>query len=290
MIIAELENSRIVAELTSSVSLKIILIIVATFIVNTIGGRLITRFAASAFRLRHESMSASEKRRRETIVRIARSFLTVILIIFGLLMILSALDINITPFLTGAGVAGVAVGLGGQYFIRDIIGGLFVITENQYRVGDIVSIDGTKGVVEDISLRSTTLRSQDGNVHHITNGNRSVITNMTKGHSGINIDVTVEYKTDIKQVQTIIDEIGMAMASEPQWKKQIIEPPQFLRVDELGPDGITVKLVGTTVPLKQWAVAGEFRTRLVQQFRIAGIDFALPQQVTYDKTNELKKA
>lgn len=268
------------SNITTPTGLKVAFIILGAIIANAIGARIIDKVADSAFRLRHDSMSAGEKRRRDTIMRIGKSLLTVVIVVITILTILSTAGINIAPVLASAGVAGVAISLGGQYFIRDIIGGLFVITESQYRVGDVVSLDGVSGTVEDISLRSTTLRSLNGNVHHIPNGSHKVVTNLSKGHSGIEINLTVEYDTDVTELRNLIDTIGNTMADEPAWKKQIVAAPQFLRIDELGTDGIVAKITGKTAPLKQWEVAGEFRTRLLIQLRQHGIKVAQPQEIT----------
>jgi len=131
----------------------------------------------------------------------------------------------------------VVLGLGAQSTIKSYLAGLFIILENQYRVGDIITLnglgiqDGVSGVVEDISIRITKLRDLDGNLHIVSNGTAQVITNRTFQYAKVNIDVPVSYDADIDKVQKVIDETGTAMASDEAWQKLILEPIKFLRVD-----------------------------------------------------------
>ena len=197
------------------------------------------------------------------------------------LMVLSEVGLMVAPIIAGAGIVGLAVGFGGQYLIRDIISGLFIIMENQYRVGDVVNFDGTGGVVEDISIRMTTLRDLDGTIHHVPHGEIKKVANLSKRFSRVNLDVGVAYDSDIELVIKVVNETGKALAADPEWKDRIIEAPQFLRVNDFADSAVVIKILGETQPIDQWAVTGELRKRIKIAFDEAGIEFPFPQMVVH---------
>jgi small conductance mechanosensitive channel len=125
--------------------------------------------------------------------------------------------------LAGAGILGLAVGFGGQYLIRDYITGLLIIFENQYHIGDMVKLDDTEGMVEDISLRMTTLRDMDGTVHHVPHGDIKRVSNLSKYFSRINLNVNISYTADIDEVIRIVNRVGLEMANDPKWQPEIIK-------------------------------------------------------------------
>ncbi len=196
-------------------------------------------------------------------------------------MVIQEVGISIGPLLAGAGIIGLAVGFGGQYLIRDIISGFFIILENQYRIGDIISIDNTSGQVEDISLRMTTLRDLDGTVHHIPHGEIKKVSNLTKYFSRVNLNIGIGYKSNLDHVITVINKIGCDLYEDPNWKPFIIKAPSFLRVGDFGDSAIIVKILGETIPLKQWDVAGELRKRIKIAFDEEGIEIPFPQRVIH---------
>jgi moderate conductance mechanosensitive channel len=196
-------------------------------------------------------------------------------------MIISELGLNIAPLLAGAGIVGVAIGFGGQYLIKDFITGLLIILENQYRVGDVVCIDKTCGVVEDINLRITVLRDLDGTVHHVPNGDIRVASNLSKTSANVNLDIGVAYSSNLDHVIKVVNEVGMKLAKDKDWKDFITEAPQFLRVDSFADSSIIIKIKGETVPLKQWSVTGELRKRLKESFDREKIEIPFPQRVIH---------
>jgi small conductance mechanosensitive channel len=183
--------------------------------------------------------------------------------------------------LAAAGIAGLALGFGGQYLIRDLITGFFIIAENQYRIGDVVCFDGTCGSVEDISMRMTTLRDLDGVVHHIPHGEIKKVSNLSKYFARINLDVRVPYDCNLEKVIKVIDKVGEDLAKDPEWADKILKTPQFLRVNNFGESAIIVKIVGETRSLKQWAVTGELRKRIKIAFDKEKIKIPLPQVVVH---------
>ncbi len=261
--------------------IAILAIIIGAIIVRMVGRmfleRIIRRFVPSSG---FPSTEAGRKR-EETLIRIARGTLTVLVWIVGSLMVLSKAGIDIGPLLATVGVAGVAVGFGTQYFIRDIIAGILVIIEDQYRVGDAVCLDTTCGIVEDISIRMTTLRDTDGTVHHIAHGSTTKASNLSKDFANVNLNVGVSYASDLEQVIRIISEVGEELAADPVWKADIHKAPHFERVDDFGDSAVIIKILGETAPLRQWAVTGELRKRLKIAFDRAGIEIPFPQRVIH---------
>lgn len=226
----------------------------------------------------------AEERRENTLIRIINGTLHVVIWLVALMMILSEIGVEIGPILAAAGVAGIAVGFGGQYLIKDIISGFFIIIENQYKVGDVVCIGDNCGLVEDISLRMSTLRDLDGVAHHIPHGEVKQVSNMTKGFARVNMNIGVSYEDDIERVEEVINKLGKEMSLDPAWKGKIREAPKFLRIDSFGDSAVNVKILGDTEPLSQWEVAGELRKRIKIAFDKEGISIPYPQRtVSYLK-------
>lgn len=196
-------------------------------------------------------------------------------------MILQELGVMIGPILAGAGIVGLAVGFGAQYLIRDIISGLFIILENQYRIGDVVTLSNVGGLVEDINLRMTTLRDIDGTVHHIPHGEIKRVANCAKNFARVNLNIGIAYNSKLENVIEIVNRTGKELAEDPLWKECIIKPPQFLRVDDFGDSAIIIKILGETLPLKQWEITGEFRKRIIIAFNNEGIEIPFPQRVIH---------
>jgi len=158
---------------------------------------------------------------------------------------------------------------------------MFIILENQYRIGDIININGTGGLVEDISLRKTTLRDIDGIVHHIPHGEIKIVSNLSKNFARVNLDIGVSYSTDLEHVIRVINRTGKELAEDPAFRDSIISPPQFLRVNDFADSAVVLKILGDTKPLKQWEVTGELRKRLKVSFNREGIEIPFPQRVVH---------
>lgn len=261
--------------------IKIVVIAVGAWILNKILGRIIIRTIRIAVVADSTQPPESEKKREDTLITIFNGALRIALITLAILMILQEAGLKIGPVLAGAGIVGLAFGFGGQYLIRDVITGLFIILENQYRIGDVIQIDDEGGLVEDISLRKTTLRDLNGTVHHIPHGEIKVVSNLTRKYSRVNIDIGVSYSSDLDHVIKVINRTGNDLAQDPDFRDKILTPPQFLRVDEFADSSIVVKILGDTKPLMQWEVAGEFRKRIKAAFDKEGIEIPFPQRVVY---------
>ena len=261
--------------------IKILFITIGTYILNRFLKHTIEKIVRTAVVSDKYLSKEAEEKREDTLIRIFTWSSRIIILFIATLMILQEFGIPIGTILAGAGIIGIAVGFGGQYFIKDIISGFFFILENQYRVGDVVNFDGTGGLVEDISLRMTTLRDLDGTVYHIPHGEIKKVANLSKDFARINLNIGIAYAANLDHVIKIVNKVGDELSQDPQWKEFIIKPPQFLRVDDFADSSIVIKILGETQPLKQWEVTGELRKRIKIAFDNEGIEIQFPQRVVH---------
>jgi len=261
--------------------LTVALIALGGFILNKVLQKLIAKAVRIAIVPDGTPNRDAERQREDTLISIFGAATRVSIIVITALTILKESGIDIAPILAGVGIVGIALGFGGQYLIRDIITGLFVIIENQYRIGDSVRIDTVSGLVEKISVRMTTLREIDGIVHHIPHGEIKIVSNLSKNFARVNLNIGVAYDTDIDKVIEVINETGMELSQDPAFSESIIKAPQFLRVDHFGDSSIDLKILGETMPLKQWEITGELRKRLKKAFDKHGIEIPFPQRVMH---------
>ena len=227
-----------------------------------------------------ESKEGLEKR-TNTLLSIFKGMARAVIVIVVIIMVLDEVGVPVAPVLAGFGIAGVAVGFGAQYLIRDLIAGIFIIMENQYRVGDVVKVADIVGLVENITLRKTVLRDLDGIVHHVPNGEIKTASNYTRHFSRVNLDISVGYGTDLDHAIGVINRVGKELAGDEKWRKVIKSPPQALRVNNLGDSGIDIKILGDVKPMEQWAVMGELRLRLKKAFDAEGIEIPWPHTKVY---------
>ena len=266
--------------------IKIAVIVIAAILIKSIAKKSIQRIVKAATHSDRPGTDEGEIKRMNTIVRIFSWTVSVLITVIAFMMIAQEFGIQIAPLLASAGIVGVAIGFGGQYLVRDVITGFFLIFENQYRIGDVVNMEGLGGVVEDISLRVTTLRDMNGTVHYIPHGEIKKVSNLSKQFAKVNLNVSVSYRTDLNKLIEVINRVGSELASDPNWKDLIDEAPAFLRVDSFDDSAISVKIVGVTKPLQQWSVTGELRKRIKEAFDAEGIEIPLPQRVIHTASNE----
>lgn len=260
---------------------KVVAIVLIAFIAHRFVGVLIDRLIRRMVVSDRYLSKASEKKREDTLIRIFTVSANLTIWLLAALMVLQELGVAIGPLLAAAGIAGLAFGFGGQYLIRDLISGLFIIMENQYRIGDIVCFGDACGVVEDISLRMTTLRDMDGTVHHVPHGEIKTVSNLSKNFARVNLNIGVGYSSNLEQVIMVVNKVGLEMASDADWKDKIIKAPQFLRVNDFADSAIIIKIFGDTQPSLQWEVTGELRKRLKIAFDREGIEIPFPQRVVH---------
>ncbi|HTK39672.1 MAG TPA: mechanosensitive ion channel family protein [Patescibacteria group bacterium] len=274
-------TSQALSDWTLTHGIAIIGIIVVAFVIRYIAARFLEKLIRRAIKRGSHGTLESEKKREDTVIAILNGVLLIALWTIVLLTVVAEFGVQIGPILAAAGIAGVALGFGAQYLIKDIIAGFFIIVENQFRVGDVVSMDGTSGLVEEITLRMTTLRDLDGVVHHIPNGNPKVISNLTKDMSRVNLDIRIGYDTELEKAIKLIDKVGQDLAADEQWKDDITEAPHVLRVDDFAESALVLKILGETLPSRQWDVTGELRKRLKIAFDKHGISMPYPQRVIH---------
>jgi len=205
-------------------------------------------------------------KRATTLVNAVLRTAEVVLAIIALLMVLPELSVNIGALLAGVGIAGIAIGFGAQTLVRDTLNGLFILIENQYGIGDVVTVAGVTGRVEEVNLRRTVLRDLDGVVHSVPNSEIRVASNYTRDWSGVNMNVTVAYDADLDKVTEVIDAVGRELAADKAYKSLIKKAPHVERVDAFKDSGVSLKVLGVTKPMRQWEVMGELRRRLKKAF------------------------
>jgi small conductance mechanosensitive channel len=227
-----------------------------------------------------ESKAAIEKR-TNTLLSVFKGMGRVFIVIVAIIMVLDEVGVPVAPVLAGFGIAGIALGFGAQYLIRDLIAGIFIIMENQYRVGDVARVADVAGLVEEVTLRKTVLRDLDGIVHHVPNGEIRVASNFTRGFSRVNLNISVGYGTDLDHAISVINRVGKELAEDDNWREIIKSPPQVLRVDNLADSGIDIKILGDVEPIRQWDVMGELRLRLKKAFDAEGIEIPWPHTKVY---------
>lgn len=257
--------------------IRIALIVVAWVVVLKISKKLIKRFEVKL----REGQPEERKKRIQTLGKVFRNTVAIVVGIILSLIILKELGVEIGPILAGAGIIGLAVGFGAQTLVKDILSGLFILLENHFRVGDVIQVAGVAGLVESISLRVTTLRDIEGKVHIIANGEMGVLSNLTKEWSRAVLDIGVAYKEDPDYVMEVIREAGKEMAEDKKYKKLILEPVEILGVDDFADSAVVIKAMIKTRPLKQWQVAREFRRRLKKAFDNKSIEIPFPHRTIY---------
>jgi len=216
------------------------------------------------------------RKRLATVETLARYLWLVFVTLVATLTVLSQLGVDVAPAVTGLGIVGIAVGFGAQAIVRDYFGGILILLENQYAKGDVVSLVGVTGSVEEFTLRRTVLRDLDGVVHNVPNGAIIVASNRTRTWRRINQDVVIAYGHDVEHAIAALDAVGQALAADPAWRDRILEVPRVDRVERLGDQGVTLKILGTVRAGDHLAVAGELRRRLAEAMAASGLAPASP--------------
>ena len=250
--------------------IAILLILAIGWLLQYFGSKLIKRVIRKVIRNSHfHVISADDARKRQdTLIGLFRTIWKILVFIVTFFLLFTEVfpDINLIPIFASAGILGVAIGFGAQSIIKDFITGAFIIMENQYRVGDVVDIEGAAGTVERISVRSTVVRDTDGNVHFIPNGSIVHVINKTMGYSRVNLTIGVAPDTDIDELAAVIDKVGKEIIEDEKWKNKIIEPAHFLSIGAFSDTSLEIKVTAKTQPNTQWEVTSELRRRLLKAF------------------------
>jgi small conductance mechanosensitive channel len=217
-----------------------------------------------------------EERRARTLATLVKSVLRYLVDFLVILTVLSMMGIDTSSLLVGAGLLGLAVGFGAQNLVRDFLSGFFILLEDQFAVGDHVRVGGMEGVVEEMGLRTTRLRSFGGEVHIIPNGKIEDVTNMSRGPMRVMFDVSVAYESDIDRAIAVIDE---ALARYAAKSEDIVEGPKVLGAEQFGESGVNLRIWARARPLQQWAVARDLRREVKKALDAAGIEIPYPRRV-----------
>jgi moderate conductance mechanosensitive channel len=223
-------------------------------------------------------VAAAERRKRtQTVAGLVRGSVSTLIWSMAVLMILRAMDIDVTPVLTGAGIVGLAVGFGAQTLVKDVISGAFLIIEDQVRVGDVAMVNGVGGSVEQINLRTIVLRDFEGVVHVFPNGAITTLANRSKDFSFYVIDLGIDYDEDPDRVVDACRDAAEELQRDPAFGPFILAPLEVAGMDSFGASSVTLKMRIKTIPLKQWDVGRELRRRFKKVFDQRGIRLPFPQ-------------
>jgi small conductance mechanosensitive channel len=198
-------------------------------------------------------------------------------------MILAELSVDVAPIVASAGILGLALGFGAQSLVSDFLAGTFMIFEDQYGVGDEIDLGEAVGTVEAISLRVTRLRDINGTVWYVRNGEISRVGNMSQNWARTVLDISVAYHEDLVKVRRVLQEVAHDLWDDEDFKGRIIEEPSVWGVQDLGFDGVVIRVALKTAPLEQWSVAREMRQRIKARFDIEGIEIPFPQRVVWHR-------
>jgi moderate conductance mechanosensitive channel len=225
--------------------------------------------------------SMVQEQRVKTLLGLVRSIGVTIIVVLTLFMVLQGLGVNIGPLLAGAGVAGLAISFGAQSLVRDIISGLFILFENQFGVGDVIRVGDIGGVVERMTLRIVVLRDVHGVVHIFPNGELTRVSNMTRTFSRAVFEVGVAYREDADHVMEVMREVGRELQNDPDWAPLLTDEIKVPGIESFGESSVNIRIMATTLPLKQWEVARELRRRIKRRFDADGIQIPFPHRTFY---------
>ena len=255
----------------------IVIFSLVLFLVFRLGLRWLAKILSKENSLREDSVTLRVK----TLIKLFNWLGGLLIVIIAAYMLLENYGFEVAPLLAGAGIAGLAFGFGGQYLIRDIINGLFILIEDQYRINDVIKIGDLAGLVEDINLRITTLRDLEGRVIIIPNGEIKAVINFTKGYAQALFDVGVAYKENVDQVISVIKDIGKDLRKDPYFSRLILDELEMFGVDSFANSAVIIKFRIKTLPIKQWEIMREFNRRLKNRFDELGIEIPFPHQTLY---------
>jgi moderate conductance mechanosensitive channel len=216
-------------------------------------------------------LSERRRQRARTIGSVMRSISSVLIFGVAVMLMLDQVGINLAPLIASAGIAGIALGFGAQNLVRDFLSGVFMMLEDQYGVGDIVDLGDASGTVEAVGLRITTVRDAHGVVWYVRNGEVIRVGNKSQGWAVVNVDVPVPFGTDVDRAQQVMQDAANALASEDDWKADLLAPPESLGVEQITPTGMMLRTTVKTTSDAQWRVARELRARLTEAVDDAGI-------------------
>ena len=270
----------------SLIGLRVVLIITVAWIVMTVLRKLILTIPK---KLHSNIQDADTIKRADTLARVLRYVVTVVIWAMTLMLVLSEFGISLAPILGAAGVVGLAVGFGAQSLVRDYVTGFFLLLENQIRAGDIVQLGNLGGEVENVTLRYVQLRDYAGDVHYIPNGQITTVTNRSRGFGNAVIDVGVGYGENIDHVMSVMKDVATELRQDDKFSSDILADLEIAGVENWADSAVMIRGRFRCVAQKQWTVRREYLKRLKAAFDAQGIEIPYPH-VTYYKADSKPKA
>ena len=261
----------------SNQGLSLLYIIIGSLLAYFIGSKVISFIIRAVVAGKNSDQTKQDIRKRQkTLDGLIVTIWKIIVIVVGVYSTFEKIfpDVNLAPIIASAGVIGVAIAFGAQSLAKDCLSGFFIVSENQYRVGDVVSINEADGKVERVGIRTTVIRDNDGNVHYLPNGSISHVINKTMGYSKVRLQIAFDAKDDLEQISKLIDQTGNDLANDPAYIKYIIEAPKFESIGAFNNKSVNINISGKVQPSAQWIVTAELRKRLLDKFNDNNIDLA----------------
>ena len=218
----------------------------------------------------------SERRalRAATLGSLLKSIVTVVIGVIVVVMAMEILGYPIGPLIASAGILGVALGFGAQNLVKDFLGGIFMLLEDQYGVGDVIDMGPASGTVEGVGLRVTRMRAVDGTVWYVRNGEVVRVGNSSHGWARAVLDVPVAYGQDSARARALVEQVAGELAADPEWSEHVLEAPEVWGIEDVQADAYLLRLVVKTEPLQQWPVARELRERIMRTFTAEGVEIS----------------
>src|SRR5579884_736127 len=256
---------------------KLVVILVLAFVFVRLLGLVTRKLVAISEKSAHGAVRTQQVRTITGVVRNVGVFLIVFFIVMSILR--DAFNINIEPLLAIAGIAGLAIGFGAQTMVKDVINGFFILVENQYDIGDTIKIAGVTGVVEEITLRRTTLRDGDGTLHIVPNSAIQIVSNTTRDWSQVTLHVAVDYSENSDRVVNLLEEIAKDFYNNPAFKNDVVAEPQVPGIERVRGNEVDYLMLVKVRPGKQYGVARELRRQIKSCFEKNQIKAGAPSQV-----------
>jgi len=261
-------------------SALIVALSVAGLVLVYVAGKLVLKKVRTL-----DGIEMDRRQQFETLVQISRWVLDIAILATALLMLLSTFGLDIAPLIAGVGVVGLALSLGTQTLIKDLIGGLLIVVENQYSVGDTIEVGDVSGVVETVTLRATLVRTADGSLVVVPNGEVRVVANASKGWSRAVVDVGVAYEEDLARALSVLEDAAAEFAQDTRFEPLLLEAPAVLGPLSLGDWSITIRVMIKTLPGRQWEIARELRKQILAACEREGIDLPYPRQEVWVRSS-----
>jgi len=259
---------------------KLLAVLVTCFLI-LYGLRLVNKAVARSMAAGMGEHNPEAQRRAKTLGAVIGNFARVLVVSFFVLETLQEFNVNVGPLVAGVGIVGAAIGFGAQNLVKDVIGGFFLLVENQFGVGDIISV-GTAhtGTVERMTFRVTMLRDTEGRAHYLPNGTINDVVVLSKNFAKALVDVEVGHDEDLDRIMAVLRDVGVELDGALE---TVLEPTEVLGVEAMNPISCSIRTLTKCAPGQQWAVAREFRRRVLIRFKLEGFGRPIPQRMIINR-------